>query len=771
MDFLISSGDSEHAWMVILLTDGRGSYSSSYTQQAIANNITVYTVGLGSGVNSDLLTSIATATGGQYYPVSSAGYLPEVFRVISENIVDTDGDGLPDIVETSGFRDGANNWYYTDPYNNDTDGDMLTDGEEAGVLMDVDGKIYFNVISNATCVDTDGDHLSDYEEVRGSTIYVADTHDSAVDFLTAVNEGNDPMPYLTSLHVTSDPQKKHSDSDGLNDYYEISMGTNPSDIDTDSDHIYDNRESLYDEDPAIFDLTAPDISSEHIVRKESFSALVEYCFWYEAKDGAGVEELSLFKNGISEAEHHYSTGNYKVSENTNFTTEWETILDALRGAQVTIEAADQNGNSKEKLAYHRSSQYGMWAAQLGSENIFTAKIANDLGILAGASMVLSELPSTAIELCNDPVGYLTAITDLFSSILSDPTLIADIAANLPGTIIDLQEMENPYDVNDGLYDDFETGWYSGYVSMSLATMYMGAEVTKGITSSEQFIQATSGITSKLDDIGIVLKNSGSLAKTKIIYMLIDDTASLGGDGSRYAKAASKMDITEIKTKQLVDDLQDVQVSKLGAATDEDKLCTLLSRAGDDGVSFVNSIDENKLKKLFSISSDKLDSDLMSRMSANLAKLNKADTPVNEIESFIDNIDTLKNVDGVDKIVRRAATGREYGNFKGVAFEAEFAANSPDNVITLGKKTAVGKPGDIDVLMTEGDDLIGYECKNRNFGTSKKDLEELRAIRNGFDELKQNSVVDDYKIMFRERPRDDLISIMDSENIQWDYFVK
>ena len=91
--------------------------------------------------------------------------------------------------------------------------------------------------------------------------------------------------------------------------------------------------------------------------------------------------------------------------------------------------------------------------------------------------------------------------------MSDPTLIADIAANLPGTIIDLQEMENPYDVNDGLYDDFETGWYSGYVSMSLATMYMAAEVTKGITSSEQFIQATSGITSKLDDIGIVLKNS------------------------------------------------------------------------------------------------------------------------------------------------------------------------------------------------------------------------------------------------------------------------
>ncbi len=161
---------------------------------------------------------------------------------------------------------------------------------------------------------------------------------------------------------------------------------------------------------------------------------------------------------------------------------------------------------------------------------------------------------------------------------------------------------------------------------------------------------------------------------------------------------------------------------------------------------------------------------MSRMNANLAKLNKVDTPVNEIESFIDNIDTLKNVDGVDKIVRRAATGKEYGNFKGAAFEAEFAASSSDNLIALGKSTG-GIPGDIDVLIKEGDDLIGYECKNRNFGTSDGDLRELRRIRDGFEELKENGVVADYKIMFRNRPRDDLISIMDSENIQWDYFIE
>ena len=671
-------------------------------------------------------------------------------------------------------RDNLGYEYYTDPYNPDTDGDGLGDGEEVGVLKtEVNSYVMysFNVTSDPTRVDTDGDYLSDYEEVMGSTIYVADTHDSAVDFLTAVNEGNDPTPYLTSLHVTSDPQKKHSDSDGLNDYYEISMGTNPSDIDTDSDHIYDNRESLYDEDPAVFDITAPDISSEHIVRKESLSALVEYCFWYEASDGAGVEELSLFKNGISEAEHHYSTENYQVSENTNFTTEWETILDALRGAKVTIEATDQNGNSREKLAYSRSSQYGMWAAQLGSENIFTEKIANDLGILAGASMVLSEAPSTAIEFCNDPVGYLTAIKDLFSSILSDPTLIADIAANLPGTITDLQEMENPYDANNELYDDFESGWYSGYVSMSLATMYMGGEVTKGIKTSEQFVDATSGIASKLDDIGIVLKNSGSLAKTRIIYLLIDDTASLGEEGSRYAKAASKMDISEVKTKFLVDDLLDVQVSKLGAVTDEDELCALLASRIDDGVVFANNIDVNSLNKLLSISSDKLDSKLMNKMSSNLVDLYGAGKPIDEIESFIDDIDTLKNVNGIDNLASRVTANS--GNFKGVAFEAEFAASgSVDDIVEMGMKSPVGgQPGDIDLIRMEGGQRIGYELKDKDFSTWAEDdfKRQIGNINSGFNNLVAEGTIDDYKIVFRNQPPASKIAWLDSKGIPWDYF--
>jgi len=138
-------------------------------------------------VDTALLTGIATATGGQYFSVSSAEDLPEVFRTISEEIepTDTDGDGIPDITETTGFRDGFGNWYYTDSNNSDTDGDGLLDGEEVGELADYDGKQYFQLFSDPTKADSDGDFLDDLEEFElGTNPLSADTdRDGISDFV------------------------------------------------------------------------------------------------------------------------------------------------------------------------------------------------------------------------------------------------------------------------------------------------------------------------------------------------------------------------------------------------------------------------------------------------------------------------------------------------------------------------------------------------------------------------------------------------------------
>ncbi|MEA3294817.1 MAG: VWA domain-containing protein, partial [Euryarchaeota archaeon] len=198
---LISSGDSGHAWMMILLTDGQGYYNNYYTQQAVNNNITIYTIGLGSGVNSGLLTGIATATGGQYYSVSTADQLPQVFRAISSEIepTDTDGDGIPDITETDGFRDGLGHWYYTDPNDPDTDGDGLSDGEEAGVLVEVNGRTYFNIISDPILVDGDHDGIDDPDEL----ILETNPLNSDSDYDDII-DGIDPYP-LTPVGVEPEP--------------------------------------------------------------------------------------------------------------------------------------------------------------------------------------------------------------------------------------------------------------------------------------------------------------------------------------------------------------------------------------------------------------------------------------------------------------------------------------------------------------------------------------------------------------------------------------
>ncbi|HJH28743.1 MAG TPA: VWA domain-containing protein, partial [Methanosarcinaceae archaeon] len=219
---LISSGDPEHGRMMILLTDGQGSYNSYYTQQAAANNITIYTIGLGSSVDSGLLTGIATATGGQYYPVASADQLPEVFRDISGVIepTDTDGDGLPDVTETEGFRDGLGHGYETDPNDPDSDGDGLSDGEEAGELVEVDGRTFFKLLSDPTLVDSDSDGINDPDEAEFGT----------------------------------SPLNDDCDDDELFDGYELEIGTDPLVSDTDYDGFDDKVENNDpDHDPLVYE--------------------------------------------------------------------------------------------------------------------------------------------------------------------------------------------------------------------------------------------------------------------------------------------------------------------------------------------------------------------------------------------------------------------------------------------------------------------------------------------------------------------------------------
>ena len=218
-------GLAENQRVLVLLTDGQGSYSSALTQRAIDSDTTVYTVGLGASVDANLLRSIATATGGEYFQVANASGLADAFDRVGQDLgaPDSDGDGLADAAETSGWRDGAGRVYVTNPLEADTDGDGLSDGEEAGALVssgNFGARSYYKTPSSPTLSDTDRDGLSDSQELD------LETHRRLAD----------------------------SDGDSLSDLTEVGAGFNPTNFNEDGDYKFDDEEFADGSDPYGYDL-------------------------------------------------------------------------------------------------------------------------------------------------------------------------------------------------------------------------------------------------------------------------------------------------------------------------------------------------------------------------------------------------------------------------------------------------------------------------------------------------------------------------------------
>jgi hypothetical protein len=127
---------------------------------------------------------------------------------------DIDGDGLTnDDEEKRG----------TNPYDVDTDGDLLTDWHEIT-----------NLLSDPRMMDSDGDGLTDYEEaVKYHTR--PDTLDSDGDGLRDAEE----IQRFNTNALLAD-----SDNDNLSDSRELQLGSNPNRVDTDSDGLSDGDEYL-----------------------------------------------------------------------------------------------------------------------------------------------------------------------------------------------------------------------------------------------------------------------------------------------------------------------------------------------------------------------------------------------------------------------------------------------------------------------------------------------------------------------------------------------
>lgn len=145
--------------LLVFLSDGEP--TKNYTQDMLDRlkyladtvNCRCVTIGLGSNVREYYLKEMASYGNGEYMYVSNANQLSEIFETINNWYVgstkDTDLDGIPDIVETTGMRTEWGYFIRTNPDDADTDGDGVNDGDEMGEFIYRDnGKSFFIINSD-----------------------------------------------------------------------------------------------------------------------------------------------------------------------------------------------------------------------------------------------------------------------------------------------------------------------------------------------------------------------------------------------------------------------------------------------------------------------------------------------------------------------------------------------------------------------------------------------------------------------------------------------
>ncbi len=150
---------------------------------------------------------------------------------------DFDDDGLSNAEEAAAG---------TNPNDADTDGDGLTDYEE--VRIHGTDPLYW---------DTDHDVLSDYVEV---TRYMTDPRNADTD-----GDGLDDNIEL--LDYQTDPLSRDTEGDGLIDSEEKRLGCHPKKVDTDGDGLYDGDEVIvYHTNPVLPDSDGEGINDNEEVR-------------------------------------------------------------------------------------------------------------------------------------------------------------------------------------------------------------------------------------------------------------------------------------------------------------------------------------------------------------------------------------------------------------------------------------------------------------------------------------------------------------------------
>ena len=327
--------DTSDIYRIVIISDTNAN-SGVISSNEFASNVILNVVNVGTGSFGNNIEEVAQATGGDVYNAISASDLTyQTGGIITspEQFIgtDSDGDGIPDIVELYGLKPNGEP-INTDPNKKDTDGDGIDDNVELGYI---------------------GDGLE-------SDVTIAD--------------------YVRALKVHSDPAKADSDEDGLNDNLDNeplngdvhSFVIYETEVDEEYLHLvntYDGDDDRRPEDFRYADLTEDKLREmEHIYWGdfwnrnyfENWKRLTKLTSMGDMQDVA-IEMMEHFVDGTGTDFHSdILDGNVSSHKNTKIYT------DAIDSVLSSI-LSNTNGDLYS-LKYDRSDRYSsLMVAKMNEE--------------------------------------------------------------------------------------------------------------------------------------------------------------------------------------------------------------------------------------------------------------------------------------------------------------------------------------------------------------------------------------------------------------------
>lgn len=205
-------------------------------------------------------------------------------------------------------------WQYMKDENDNDFPDFFEDDNNWSKLLDTDGDrlpdcIEQNIGSNPELIDSDSDGLDDFYEV-----FVAYTDPKMTDTdENGINDGDedfdeDGLTNLEEYEITSDLWNENSDDDTLNDGEEVNTyGTDPLKNDTDEDGLEDGDEVYLGTEPTNPDTDGDGILDGNEKYDQTFTHIVE-------NDDCAVDEVIVSMNGTGNIQNNTSVNSIMNSD-------------------------------------------------------------------------------------------------------------------------------------------------------------------------------------------------------------------------------------------------------------------------------------------------------------------------------------------------------------------------------------------------------------------------------------------------------------------------